>query len=347
VLTLEDVSVRYGNALALDNVSLKVADGEHLAVLGPSGSGKSTLLRVIAGLEPPSTGTITWNGRDLAGVAVNARHFGLMFQDYVLFPQRDVAGNVAFGLEMAGEPRAAIARRVDETLELVGLTGYGRRAITELSGGEQQRVALARALAPSPQLLMLDEPLGALDRELRERLLGELADLFRTLKLTTIYVTHDQEEALAVGDRVAVLNGGRVEALGAPRDLWLNPPTEFVARFMGLRNIADATIAGGQATTDWGVFPVPPRMPDGHARLLIRPDGLTFNGRGSLRGTLHAATFRGSRTVCLVAVGKSALEVHLPARADVPAIGQSVAIAVDPDAVCLLPAQSRSSLSQP
>ena len=271
-----------------------------------------------------------------------------MFQDYVLFPQRDVAGNVAFGPEMAGVARAAITARVDESLELVGLTGYGRRAITELSGGEQQRVALARALAPKPELLMLDEPLGALDRELRERLLGELADLFRTLKLTTIYVTHDQEEALAIGDRVAVLNAGRVEALGAPRDLWLNPPSEFVARFMGLRNITDATIVGGgQATTDWGMIPVPPQTPAGHARLLIRPDGLSFNAGGSLRGTLRSATFRGSRTVCLVAVGKSELEVHLPARSDVPAIGQAVALAVDPDAVWPLPAQSGSSLSEP
>jgi thiamine transport system ATP-binding protein len=345
MLTLDNVSVRYGDTTALANISIEVADGEHLAVLGPSGSGKSTLLRVVAGLEPPSTGMVRWDGRDLAGVAVNQRQFGLMFQDYVLFPQRDVAGNVAFGLEMAGESRNAIAARVTEVLDLVGLPGYGRRAITELSGGEQQRVALARALAPKPKLLMLDEPLGALDRGLRERLLGELAGLFRELGLTTIYVTHDQEEALAVGDHVAVLNAGHLEALGTPRDLWLRPPSEFVARFMGLRNITDATVAGAQATTDWGVFPAPPGTADGHARLLIRPDGVAFVDNGALRGTLRSSTFRGSRTVCVVAVGESELEVHLPPAADVPAVGQSVALAVDPRAVLLLPPESRSNLS--
>ena len=337
MLELENVSVRFGETTALDHLSLTVADGEHLAVLGPSGSGKSTLLRVIAGLEPASTGTISWDGRDLAGVAVNARHFGLMFQDYVLFPQRDVAGNVAFGLEMTGESRAAIRQRVKESLDLVGLAGYGNRAITELSGGEQQRVALARALAPKPNLLMLDEPLGALDRGLRERLLGDLADLFRSQKLTTIYVTHDQEEALAIGDRVAVLNAGRLEAIGTPRDLLLKPPNEFVARFMGLRNISAARIEGGQATTDWGVLPAPPGTPDGHVTLLIRPDGLSLTPAGALRGTLRTSTFRGSRTVCRVEVGKSELEVHFPPAVGVPSVGESVVLAVDPKAVLVLP----------
>jgi thiamine transport system ATP-binding protein len=345
MLSLDGVSVRYGDVLALDDLRLSVADGEHLAVLGPSGSGKSTLLRVIAGLEQPSAGTIRWDGRDLADVSVSARHFGLMFQDYVLFPQRDVAGNVAFGLEMGGESRAAITQRVAEVLQLVGLAGFGRRAITELSGGEQQRVALARALAPRPRLLMLDEPLGALDRGLRERLLGDLAALFRSLNLTTIYVTHDQEEALAVGDRVAVLNAGRLQAIDSPRNLWLKPPSEFVARFMGLNNISDATIAGGQATTDWGVMAVPSETPDGHVRLLIRPDGLTFDDRGPLKGKLRAATFRGSRTVCIVEIGAAELEVHVPPAAAVPSVGQAVGITVHPGAVLLLPPADGSSLS--
>jgi len=346
MLELKNISVRYGDTPALDDVSLTVADGEHLAVLGPSGSGKSTLLRVIAGLEPPATGTISWNGRDLAGVPVNARHFGLMFQDYVLFPQRDVAGNVAFGLEMARQRRDAINRRVAEVLDLVGLAGYGRRAITELSGGEQQRVALARALAPQPELLMLDEPLGALDRSLRERLLRDLSELFRSLGLTTIYVTHDQEEALAVGDRVAVLDGGRLEAIGAPRELWLNPPTEFVARFMGLHNISDATITNGQAATAWGLIPAPPGTPDGQARVLARPDGFTFSDAGTLKGIVRSATFRGSRTVCVVAVGSAELEIHLPPAAAAPSVGQSVGLDLDPGAVLVLRSEGRSSLSE-
>jgi thiamine transport system ATP-binding protein len=344
VLNLDHVGVRYGPVVALEEIDLAVADGEHLAVLGPSGSGKSTLLRVVAGLEPPSTGTISWDGLDLAGVPVNERRFGLMFQDYVLFPQRDVAGNVAFGLEMAGEPRAAIDQRVAEVLALVGLAGFGRRAVTELSGGEQQRVALARALAPRPRLLMLDEPLGALDRGLRERLLGELAELFRSLQLTTIYVTHDQEEALAVGDRVAVLNGGRLEALATPRALWLQPANEFVARFLGLRNITDADVADGWATTDWGGLPAPPGTPNGHVRLLVRPDGLTLDADGPITGTLRSATFRGAHVVGVVTVGGGELEVHLAPTADLPEAGEAVRLSVDPRAVLVLPADDRSSL---
>jgi thiamine transport system ATP-binding protein len=344
VLTLDNVGVRYGPVAALEAIDLTVADGEHLAVLGPSGSGKSTLLRVVAGLEPPSRGTIRWDGLDLAGAPVHERRFGLMFQDYVLFPQRDVAGNVAFGLEMAGEPRAAIDQRVAEVLALVGLAGFGRRAITELSGGEQQRVALARALAPRPRLLMLDEPLGALDRGLRERLLGELAELFRSLRLTTIYVTHDQEEALAVGDRVAVLNGGRLAALATPRALWLQPPNEFVARFLGLHNISDAEVGDGWATTDWGALPAPAGTPDGHVRLLVRPDGLTLDADGPIAGTLRSATFRGAHVVGLVAVGGAELEVHFAPTADLPAVGQAVRLSVDPQAVLVLPDDGRSSL---
>jgi thiamine transport system ATP-binding protein len=277
-------------------------------------------------------------------VPVNKRRFGLMFQDYVLFPQRDVADNVAFGLEMAGEPRAAIIERVSEVLALVGLAGFGRRAITELSGGEQQRVALARALAPRPRLLMLDEPLGALDRGLRERLLGELAELFRSIRLTTIYVTHDQEEALAIGDRVAVLNRGRLAALATPRTLWLQPPNEFVARFLGLRNVTDAEVVDGLATTDWGGLPVPAGTPDGHVRLLVRPDGLTLDAEGQISGTLRSATFRGAHVVGSVAVAGGELEVHLAPTVDLPAVGEEVRLSVDPGAVLVLSDDGRSSL---
>jgi thiamine transport system ATP-binding protein len=280
-------------------------------------------------------------------VPVNERRFGLMFQDYVLFPQRDVAGNVAFGLEMAGAPQAAIRQRVAEVLELVGLDGYGRRAIAELSGGEQQRVALARALAPRPRLLMLDEPLGALDRGLRERVLADLVALFDRLGLTSIYVTHDQEEALAVGDRVAVLNAGRLEAVASPRDLWLRPPTEFVARFLGLRNISDATISHGWATTDWGRLPVPPELPDGPVRLLIRPDGLSVAEDGPVEGTVRAVTFRGSRTVATIAVGDAELEAHLAPTASLPPVGEAVRLGLDEGALLVLEHDSGASLSRP
>ena len=233
MLELTNVSVRFDGTRAVDDVSLTVADGERLAVLGPSGSGKSTLLRAVAGLEPLAAGRIKWDGNDLTQTPVHERRFGLMFQDYVLFPHLDVARNVAFGLEVRSETRQAATDRVAEVLALVRMNGYERRLPAQLSGGEQQRVALARTLAPRPLLLMLDEPLGALDRSLRRDLLGELLEIVKQARLTTLYVTHDHEEALAFGDRVAVMRAGRIEALATPTDLISNPASEWVASFLG------------------------------------------------------------------------------------------------------------------
>ena len=344
-LRLADVTVRYGPTVALDAVSLELPAGERLAVLGPSGSGKSTLLRVVAGLERPAHGAVSWSGRDLAAVPAHARGFGLMFQDYGLFPHRDVAGNVAFGLEMRGAERAEIARRVDEVLALVGLAGYGRRRPTELSGGEQQRVALARALAPRPVLLMLDEPLGALDRGLRERLLAELDGLFHSLGLTILYVTHDQEEALSIGDRVAILRAGRVEAVDTPVALWREPPSAWAARFLGLHNIAPAIVDDGWADTAWGRLRVGAEGSTGRAQLLLRPEALRPSAGGAIRGTVGACTFRGSLSVLRVDVdGAPPLEVHLPPLSAAPAVGEQVTLAVAPEGVVLLPPDRGASL---
>ena len=344
-LRLAGVTVHYGPTVALQAVSLELPAGERLAVLGPSGSGKSTLLRVVAGLERPIHGAVSWNGRDLAAVPAHARGFGLMFQDYALFPHRDVAGNVAFGLEMRGEPRAVIARRVDEVLALVGLAGYGRRRPTELSGGEQQRVALARALAPRPVLLMLDEPLGALDRGLRERLLADLDGLFRSLGLTILYVTHDQEEALSVGNRVAILRAGRLEAVDTPVALWRQPPSAWTARFLGLHNISPATVGDGTADTAWGRLPVRAGTPSGPAQLLLRPEALRPSAHGTIRGTVGACTFRGSLSVLRVDVdGAPPLEVHLPPLSTALAVGEPVSLAVAAEGVVLLPPDDGASL---
>jgi thiamine transport system ATP-binding protein len=339
MLRLSGVEVRYGPTVALANVDLDVGTAEQLAVLGPSGSGKSTLLRAIAGLEPLGAGRVEWDGRDLSGVPSHRREFGLMFQDYALFPHRDVQGNVAFGLEMRGADPATITARVAEMLDLVGLSGYERRQVTQLSGGEQQRVALARALAPTPRLLMLDEPLGALDRALRTSLLTELAGLFAELRLPIIYVTHDQEEALAVGDRVAVLRAGRIEAVLTPAELWRSPPSEFVARFLGLGNIAPFEIAGDELVTPWGSLRPSMAPPAGQSRLLLRPDDLVPDPDGTIEAVVVAQTFRGDHTSLIVRAGDEAappLEFHLRDSA-LPAIGDRIRLRVDPSAIHFLP----------
>ena len=337
MLEIVGLEVRFGSITALDGTDLAVADGEQLTVLGPSGSGKSTLLRAIAGLEHPAAGSIRWDGRDMAGVPPHRRGFGLMFQDYVLFPHRDVAGNVAFGLRMRGDGRAATDRRVAEVLAMVGLAGYGHRSVTELSGGEQQRVALARALAPSPPLLMLDEPLGALDRTLRQRLVAELGELFEELQLTILYVTHDQEEALALGDRVALMRDGRVETVLPPEELWRHPPTEFAARFLGLNNIAEAEVDdSGVAHTPWGPVPAPVGGRPGRQRILLRPEGFRLDPAGSVIGVVSTRSFRGDRVLLVLSVaGAPPLEV----RADwpaIPAAGETTALSVAADSVLTL-----------
>jgi thiamine transport system ATP-binding protein len=332
-LELRDVVVRYGELTALAGVSLTVADGERMTVLGPSGSGKSTLLRAVAGLEPLAGGSISWAGRDLAGVPPHRRDFGLMFQDYVLFPHRDVAGNVGFGLRMRGTPRREAEARVAEVLEMVGLTGYGSRRINELSGGEQQRVALARALAPSPRLLMLDEPLGALDRALRQRLTEELDDLFERLSLTIIYVTHDQEEALALGERVAVMRDACLETVQSAEELWRRPATEFAARFLGLANIADATIADGRARTPWGSLAVPTGTPAGERRILLRPEAFRPGGADAICGTVEARRFRGESVHLRLGVeGGPPLTLHA-AWGQVPAVGERLCVTIPTDEI--------------
>ncbi len=233
MLQVEDVSVRFGDKVAVDGVSLDVAHGEVVGVLGPSGSGKSTLLRVIAGLQRPDGGRVVLDGQDLSSVPPHRRGIGMVFQDHALFDHLDVRRNVAFGLRMRGDTPDETDRRVRELLGLVGLSGFESRSIATLSGGEQQRVALARALAPDPRVLLLDEPLGSLDRRLRDRLLEDLEQLFDELSVTALYVTHDQAEAFALGDRVAVLREGRLVQVGSPDDVWARPGDADIAQFLG------------------------------------------------------------------------------------------------------------------
>jgi thiamine transport system ATP-binding protein len=249
VLRIEDVTVRFGEKAALDGATLEVGEGEVLALLGPSGSGKSTLLRVIAGLQRPDAGRVLIAGEDATRVPPHRRGIGVVFQDQALFPHRDVRGNVAFGLRMQDASRETVELRVSELLDLVGLAGFERRSLATLSGGERQRVALARALAPEPRVLLLDEPLGSLDRRLRDRLLEDLGRIFGVLDVTVLYITHDLREAFALGDRVAVMNEGRIEQTGTPDEIWARPANAFVATFLGLTQLREGVFARPEAVS--------------------------------------------------------------------------------------------------
>jgi thiamine transport system ATP-binding protein len=331
LLSLEGATVRFGGHAALDAVDLAVAEHEIVCVLGPSGSGKSTLLRAVAGLQQMDAGRVLLDGRDQVRVPAHRRGVGLMFQDHQLFPQRDVAGNVAFGLRMRGAGREEQERRVGELLELVGLPGAGRRAVGTLSGGEQQRVALARALAPSPRLLMLDEPLGQLDRTLRERLVVELRELFGRLGTTVLAVTHDQGEAFALADRVVVMRDGRVAQSGTPLEVWQRPADAFVARFLGFENVTGAKVAGTVAETPWGRVPVPEGSAQGERTVLLRPLGVRVTPHGAGPGyTVTARTFRGAQVTLRLRPDGDApeLEALCPLR-EAPAQGDRVSVSFD------------------
>jgi len=257
MLSIESVTVRFGGRPAVDDVSFVVDEHEIVVLLGPSGCGKSTLLRAIAGLQPLDSGRIARDDRDLVDVPPHQRGIGMMFQDHALFPHRDVGRNIEFGLRMHGMGPGPRAVRVAEMLDLVGLPGFERRTVANLSGGEAQRVALARALAPAPRMLLLDEPLGSLDRELRDRLVDELPQMLRDVGISAIHVTHDHDEAFAIGDRLVVMGDGRVLRTGRPMEVWADPRSEAVARFLGLRNIV---VVGERGVVPWGVVDAGPGM---------------------------------------------------------------------------------------
>jgi len=326
-LDVAGLTVRFGDRAAVDGVDLSVGPGEVMCLLGPSGCGKSTLLRAVAGLQEPAAGRIAFNGEDLTRIPAHRRRVGLMFQDYALFPHLDVAANVGFGLRMQGRPKADVAQRASEVLELVGMAGAGHRSVGRLSGGEQQRVALARALAAEPRVLLLDEPVGALDRPLRARLLAELGQLLDHLDLTTVYVTHDQDEAFALGDRVAVMEAGRIVQCGPPATVWSAPATGSVARFLGFPTV-EVTVARGRAVASWGEVACPAETPDGPAQLVLRPDGLRLDEAGQLAGAVISSTFQGDRSVVRVATAAGALDVRTPA-AHAPSVGSAVTVAVE------------------
>ncbi len=294
-VALEGIAKKFSEFVALRGISLSIASGEFICFLGPSGCGKTTLLRIIAGLERQNAGTVSMAGRDVSNLPPALRNYGIVFQSYALFPNLTVSRNVAYGLETRRMDAAAIARRVDELLALVGLARHRDKYPAQLSGGEQQRVALARALAPAPALLLLDEPLSALDARVRQSLRHEIRGLQRRLGVTTIMVTHDQEEALAMADRIVVMNAGQVEQVGGPAEVYREPRTPFVARFVGQMNFlrAVASARGGWARVGSAELRHQPGFeaaPDTAVTLAIRPEEIAVGP--SAQGAANALTAR-------------------------------------------------------
>ncbi|WP_211238341.1 ABC transporter ATP-binding protein [Deinococcus pimensis] len=319
-VSLRDVSCAFGAVKAVDGVSLDVREGEFFSLLGPSGSGKTTCLRLIGGFELPSRGRIELFGRDASRLPPYARDVNTVFQDYALFPHMNVRDNVAYALTVRGVGRRERWRRAEEMLDLVKLSGFGDRRPAQLSGGQRQRVSLARALVSAPRVLLLDEPLGALDLKLREEMQSELRGLQRQLGITFVYVTHDQGEALSMSDRVAVFAGGRVVQMGSPRDVYEFPRTAFVARFVGSANVLDGALVGER----------PGRM------FALRPERVRLEAPltpGAVQGVVEGVLYQGAMTRCEVRVAGVRVSALVPTSAGVPAVGESVGVTWPADAL--------------
>ena len=340
-LEVENLTKTFGTTTVVKSVSFAFDKGEFISLLGPSGCGKTTILRMIAGFERPSSGTIRIDGQDITQLKPNQRRLGMVFQAYALFPNLTVGDNIGFGLKIAGAPAEERRARVDEMLKLIGLPGFEKRFPYELSGGQQQRVALARAIAPKPRLLLLDEPLSALDAKIRVSLREEIRAIQLDLGITTVFVTHDQEEALSISDRIVVMNAGSIEQLGAPHDIYNRPATRFVATFVGQLNNIEATIVDPAANTV-AIDGQPVRVNQlpanavvgGNSLLTLRPEVLAIGTRDgndiTLTGTIADVTFLGSVIRLRVALGQNivSLDTFNDQRTPPPARGEPVTISL-------------------
>ncbi len=339
---LENLQRRYAGVTALDGLSLTMAPGELVALLGPSGCGKTTALRLVAGLEQADSGRVVVGGADVTGQPTNKRDVGMVFQAYSLFPHLTAWQNVAFGLQMRKVDARQRRQRAGEMLELVGLSGFADRFAHQLSGGQQQRVALARALAIQPKVLLLDEPLSALDAKVRARLRDEIRRVQLEVGITTLFVTHDQEEALAIADRVGVMHSGRIEQLGPPTTIYSRPATPFVAEFVGLTNRLPGVVRGGEVDVRGTRLPlVQPDAADGPAIALVRPEAVTVASGGEtaaapLVGTVIATAFLGATSRVTIDLGDITVLAQLPtSEATALPAGTRVRIAIRADPVLI------------
>jgi spermidine/putrescine transport system ATP-binding protein len=336
---LDAVTKRFDDVVAVDDLSLEVEQGRFFALLGPSGCGKTTTLRMIGGFEEPSQGRIFLGDRDVVGMPPYKRDVNTVFQSYALFPHLSIFENVAFGLRRRGEGGDELRRQVDEALELVALTGYGQRKPKQLSGGQQQRVALARALVNQPRVLLLDEPLGALDLKLRKQMQLELKQIQHEVRITFIHVTHDQEEAMTMADSIAVMNDGKIEQLGAPEELYERPQTAFVAGFLGVSNLLPATVEGPDAVRldDGTVVRATANGHVGRVAAGVRPEKIALGEQGGanrLAGTVVETAYIGVATQLVVETPAGTVQVfaqNIDSGPRVPAPGSPVTLSWSPE----------------
>ncbi|HWU16933.1 MAG TPA: ABC transporter ATP-binding protein [Devosia sp.] len=338
-LSVQNLTKSFGNNTVVKGISFGFGKGEFISLLGPSGCGKTTILRMIAGFERPTSGTISIDGQDITHLKPNQRQLGMVFQAYALFPNLNVGDNIGFGLKIAGMPAEQRRARVNEMLKLIGLSGFEKRYPYEMSGGQQQRVALARAIAPRPRMLLLDEPLSALDAKIRVSLREEIRAIQLDLGITTVFVTHDQEEALSISDRIVVMNAGNIEQLGAPHEIYNKPATRFVATFVGQLNTIEAKVVDVAAKTvaiagqTIQVYQLPANASAGTDTVLtLRPEVLSIGARDgndiTLTGTIADVTFLGSVIRLRVALGQTilSLDTFNDQRTAPPTRGQPVTI---------------------
>jgi putative spermidine/putrescine transport system ATP-binding protein len=351
---LEGLRREYGSVVALDGFDLTLSPGELIALLGPSGCGKTTTLRLLAGLEDADGGRVVVGGTDITNVPANKRNMGMVFQAYSLFPHFTVLQNVAFGLRLRDVPKDDQRRRAREMLELVGLSTQADRYAHQLSGGQQQRVALARALAISPQVLLLDEPLSALDAKVRAQLRDQIRQIQLEVGITTLFVTHDQEEALAISDRVGVMKDGQLEQLASPTEVYARPATSFVAEFVGLSNRLEGDVRNGRVTVRGVTLPlVDPKTPDGAATALVRPEAVTIASHasdqsGPLVGAVIATTFLGATSRITVDLGDTTILAQLgTSEAAAHPAGSRVILTIREDPVLVAESASPVAIDEP